>query len=76
MDHSKLENSKTDGNTNHLTCLLRNLYAAQESTVRTGHGTTDYFQIGDGVRQVCIQFKKQQLELDMEKETGSKLEKS
>ena len=38
----------------HLTCLLRNLYAAQEATVRTGHGTTDWFQIGKGVRQVCI----------------------
>ena len=38
----------------HLTCLLRNLYAGQEATVRTGHGTTDYFQIGKGVCQVCI----------------------
>ena len=38
----------------HLTCLLRNLYAAQEATVRTGHGTTDWFQIGKGVRQGCI----------------------
>ena len=38
----------------HLTCLLRNLYASQEGTVRTGHGTTDYFQIGKGVRQGCI----------------------
>ena len=37
-----------------LTCLLRNLYACQEATVRTGHGTTDYFQIGKGVRQGCI----------------------
>ena len=37
-----------------LTCLLRNLYAGQESTVRTGHGTTDWFQIGKGVRQGCI----------------------
>ena len=36
----------------HLTCLLRNLYAGQEATVRTGHGTTDWFQIGKGVRQV------------------------
>ena len=35
----------------HLTCLLRNLYAGQEATVRTGHGTTDWFQIGKGVRQ-------------------------
>ena len=38
----------------HPTCLLRNLYAAQEATVRTGHGTTDWFQIGKGVRQGCI----------------------
>ena len=38
----------------HVTCLLRNLYAGQEATVRTGHGTTDQFQIGKGVRQGCI----------------------
>ena len=38
----------------HLTCLLRNLYAGQEATVRTGHGTTDLFQIGKGVRQGCM----------------------
>ena len=38
----------------HLTCLLRNLCAGQEATVRTGHGTTDWFQIGKGVRQGCI----------------------
>ena len=38
----------------HLTCLLRNLYAGQEATVRTGHRTTDWFQIGKGVRQGCI----------------------
>ena len=38
----------------HLTCLLRNLYAGQEATVRTGHGTTDSFQIGKGVHQSCI----------------------
>ena len=38
----------------HLTCLLRNLYAGQENTVRTGHGTTDWFQIGKGVCQGCI----------------------
>ena len=38
----------------HLTCLLRNLYAGQETMVRTGHGTTDCFQIGKGVRQGCI----------------------
>ena len=38
----------------HLTCLLRNLYAGQEATVRIGHGTTDWFQIGKGVRQGCV----------------------
>ena len=38
----------------HLTCLLRNVYAGQEATVRTGHGTTDWFQIGKGVCQGCI----------------------
>ena len=38
----------------HLTCLMRNLYAGQEATVRTGHGTTDCFQIGKGIRQGCI----------------------
>ena len=38
----------------HLTCLLRNMYSGQEETVRTGHGTTDWFQIGKGVRQGCI----------------------
>ena len=38
----------------HLTCLLRNLYAGHEATVRTGHGTTDWFQIGNGVHQGCI----------------------
>ena len=38
----------------HLTCLLKNLYSGQEATVRTGHGTTDWFQIGKGVCQVCI----------------------
>ena len=38
----------------HLTCLLRNLHTGQEATVRTGHGTTDWFQIGKGVRQDCI----------------------
>ena len=43
-----------DGNTRHLTRLLRNLYGGQEATVRTGHGTTDCFQIGKGVHQGCI----------------------
>ena len=45
---------KEMGLPDHLTCLLRNLYAGQEATVRTGHGTTDCFQIGKGVRQGCI----------------------
>ena len=45
---------KEMGIPNHLTCLLRNLHAGQEATVRTGHGTTDWFQIGKGVHQVCI----------------------
>ena len=45
---------KEVGIPDHLTCLLRNLYAGQEATVRTGHGTTDWLQIGKGVRQVCI----------------------
>ena len=49
-----MENSERDGNTDHLTCLLRNLYAGQEATVRTGHGATDWFQIGKGVRQGWI----------------------
>ena len=51
MDHNKLRKT---GIPDHLTCLLRNLYAGQEATVRTGHGTTDWFQIGKGVRQGCI----------------------
>ena len=45
---------KEMGIPDHLTCLLRNLYAGQGATVRTGHGTTDWFQIGKGVRQGCI----------------------
>ena len=49
-----MENSSRDGNTRHLTCLLGNLYAGQEATVRTGHGTTEWFQIGKGVHQGCI----------------------
>ena len=49
-----MENSERDGNTSYLTCLLRNLYAGQEATVSTGHGTTDWFQIGKGVREGCI----------------------
>ncbi|MFX8343256.1 hypothetical protein ABTL58_19325, partial [Acinetobacter baumannii] len=39
---------------NHLTCLLKNLYAGQEAAIRTGHGTKDWFQVGKGVRQGCI----------------------
>ena len=49
-----MENSERDGNTDHLTCLWRNLYSGQEATVRTGHGTTDWFQTGKRVRQGCI----------------------
>ena len=45
---------KEMGIPDHVTCLLRNLYAGQEATVRTGHGTTDWFQIGKGVYQGCI----------------------
>ena len=53
MDHKKLwKILKEIGISDHLTCLLRNLYAGQEATVRTGHGATDWFQIGKGVRQV------------------------
>ena len=55
VDHNKLwKILKEIGIPDHLTCLLRNLYAGQEATVRTGHGTTDWFQIGRGVRQGCI----------------------
>ena len=55
VDHNKLWKSlKEMGIPDHLTCLLRNLYAGQEATVRTGHGTTDWFQIGKGVRQGCM----------------------
>ena len=54
VDHNKLENSERGGSTTPPACLLRNLYSGQEATVRTGHGTTDWFQIGKGVRQGCI----------------------
>ena len=55
LDYNKLwKILKEMGTPDHLTCLLRNLYAGQEATVRTGHGTTDWFQIGKGVRQGCI----------------------
>ena len=49
-----MKDSGRDGISDHLTCLLRNLYAGQEATVITGHGTTDWFQIGKGVCQGCI----------------------
>ena len=49
-----MENSSTDGNTRPPDLFLRNLYGGQEATVRTGHGTTDWFQIGKGVCQGCI----------------------
>ena len=55
VDHNKLwKILKEMGITDHLTYLLRNLYAGQEATVRTGYGTTDWFQIGKGVHQGCI----------------------
>ena len=55
VDHNKLwKILKEMGIPDHLTCLLRNLYVGQEATVRTGHGTTDWFQIGKGVCQGCI----------------------
>ena len=55
VDHNKLwKILKEMGIPDHLTCLLRNLYAGQEATVRTGHRTTDWFQIGKEVRQGCI----------------------
>ena len=55
VDHNKLwKILKEMGIPDHLTCLLRNLHAGQEATVRTGHGTTDWFQIGKGVRRGCI----------------------
>ena len=55
VDHNKLwEILREMGIPDHLTCLLRNLYAGEEATVKTGHGTTDWFQIGKGVWQGCI----------------------
>ena len=55
VDHNKLwKILKEMGISDHLTCLLRNLYACQDATVRTGHKTTDWFQIRKGVRQGCI----------------------
>ena len=54
VDHNKLENSERDGNTRPPNLPLKNLYAGQEATVRTGHGTTDWFKTGKGVQQDCI----------------------
>ena len=55
MDNNKLwEILKEMGISDHMTCLLRNLCVGQEATVRTGHGTTDWFQIGKGVHQGCM----------------------
>ena len=55
MDNSKLwKNFQEMGISDHLTCLLRNLYAAPAATVRTGHGTTDWFKIGKAVCQGCL----------------------
>ena len=55
VDHNQLRKIlKEMGIPDHLNCLLRNLYAGQEATVRTGHGTTDWLQIGKGVHQGCI----------------------
>ena len=55
LDHNKLWKILQEmGIPEHLTCFLKKLYAGQEATVRTGHGTTDWFQIGKGVRQGCI----------------------
>ena len=55
LDHNKLWKIRKEmGIPDHLTCVLRNLYAGQEATVRTGHGTTDWLQTGKGARQGCI----------------------
>ena len=55
VDHNKLSKSLQEMEIpDHLTCLLRNLYTSKEATIRTGHGTTDWFQIGQGVCQGCI----------------------
>ena len=55
VDHNKMWKILQEmGRPDHLTCLLRNLYAGQEATVKMGHGTTDWFQIGKGVHQGCI----------------------
>ena len=54
VDHNKLWKIQELGILDHLTCLLRNLYAGQEATAKIGHGTTDWFQTGKGVHQGCI----------------------
>ena len=55
MDHQKLQKILQEmGIPNHLTCLLRSLFTGEEAIVRTGNGTTDWFQIGKGVRQGCV----------------------
>ena len=54
VDHNKLKILKEMGLPDYRTCLLRNQYAGQEATVRTGHGTTDWFQIGKGIHQGCV----------------------
>ena len=54
VDHNNLWKIQEMGIPEHLACLLRNLYTSQEATVRTGHGTTDWFQIGKGVCQGCV----------------------
>ena len=54
VDHKKLENSERDGNTRPPNLPLEKSYAGQKATIKTGHGTTDWFQIGKGVRQGCI----------------------
>ena len=62
MDHNKLwKIIKEMGIPGHLTCFLRNLCAGQKAIVRTGHGKTDWFQIGKGVHQGCIKKKKKQI---------------
>ena len=83
VEHNKLWKILQEmGISDHLSCLLRNLYADQEATARTGHGTTDWFQMGKGVRQSCIlspflfnlyaEYIMQNVELD-EAQTGIKI---
>ena len=75
MDHNKLEKIlKEMGITEQLICLLRNVYAGQEATVRTGHGTMDCFQIGEGVRlfNLCVKYIMQNARQD-EAQAGIKI---